>query len=258
MIITLNDALKGKATRIKNKEYFETKAYIEPFIDRMSKFTNDFRISAVLPDQITKTKSGEINMDDITFNRMWIQAVLPGEFAFNNHQEVVGMVYGLDVRKPIVKIYRGGLNMACTNLCIFQPDELHIQELEPEQPIDFSSVTKIMEHTCEMKAYLERLNDTLFDRDRNFIERELGRWVNNSILKSYDNGFGKVKLATSSVIDAYKNLFINQESDYYIKEDSPISMFTVYNAFTDQICNKDKDIMNKAEKTLLLKSILEF
>ena len=56
----------------------------------------------------------------------------------------------------------------------------------------------------------------------------------------------------------YKNLFINEESDYFIEENTPVSMFTVYNSFTDLICNKDKDIMNKAEKTLLLKSILEF
>ena len=115
-----------------------------------------------------------------------------------------------------------------------------------------------MEHTCEMKAYLERLDNTEFVRDKQSIERELGRWVNNSIVKSYDNGFGKVKLATSLIIDAYKNLFINEESDYFIEENTPVSMFTVYNSFTDQICNKDKDIMNKAEKTLLLKNVLEF
>ena len=77
-------------------------------------------------------------------------------------------------------------------------------------------------------------------RDKQSIERELGRWVNNSIVKSYDNGFGKVKLATSLIIDAYKNLFINEESDYFIEENTPVSMFTVYNSFTDQICNKDK------------------
>lgn len=258
MELTLEEALKGKATRIKNKDYFETKAYLEPFIERMSKFTNDFRVNAILPDQITKTKTGEIDMDDITFNRLWIQAVLPGEFAFNNHQEVVGMVYGLDVKKPIVKIYRGGLNMACLNLCVFQPEELNVQELEPERPIDFSPIKRIMENTCEMKAYLERLDNTEFVRDKQSVERELGRWINNSILKSYDNGFGKVKLATSLIIDAYKNLFINEESDYFVEENTPVSMFTVYNSFTDQICNKDKDIMNKAEKTLLLKSILEF
>lgn len=258
MELTFEEALRGKATRIKNKDYFETRSYIEPFIDRMSKFTDDFRFNAVLPDQITKTKSGEIDMEDITFNRMWVQAVLPDEFAFHNHQEVVGMVYGLDVRKPIVKMYRGGLNMACTNLCIFQPEELSVQELKPEEPINFFPLKSIMEHTCQVKDYLTRLSNTEFGRDKQSIERELGRWVNNSILKSYDNGFGKVKLATSSIIDAYKNLFVNEDSEYFIKEDDPVSMFTVYNSFTDQICNKDKDIMNKAEKTLLLTDILEF
>lgn len=258
MIITLEEALKGKATRIKNKDYFETKAYLEPFIDRMSNFTNDFRIQAKLPDQITKTKTGEINMDDITFNRLWVQAVLPGEYSFSNHKEVVGMVYGLDVRKPIVKIYKGALNMACLNLCIFQPEELIVQELEAETPINFKCVNTIMEHTNEIKTYLERLSNTEFERNKVSIEKELGKWVNNSIYKSYDNGYGKVKLATSSIIDAYKNLFVNEESEYYIDKNTPVSMFTVYNSFTDQISNKDKDIINKAEKTLLLKEILEF
>ncbi len=258
MELTLTEAFKGKATRIKDKEFFETKSYLEPFVERMSKFTSDFRVSAVLPDQITRTKTGDVNLDDITFNRMWIQAVLPDEFAFNNHKEVIGMVYGLDVRKPIVKMYRGALNMACTNLCVFQPEELIIQELEPQRPINFSPIKTIMENTCNMKSYLEKLSSIEIARDKPTIERELGRWVNNSIMKSYDNGYGKVKLATSSIIDAYKNLFVNEESDYFVEPKQAVSMFTVYNSFTDQICNKDKDIMNKAEKVLLLKDILEF
>lgn len=258
MELTLTEAFKGKATRIKDKEFFETKSYLEPFVERMSKFTSDFRVSAVLPDQITRTKTGDVNLDDITFNRMWIQAVLPDEFAFNNHKEVIGMVYGLDVRKPIVKMYRGALNMACTNLCVFQPEELIIQELEPQRPINFSPIKTIMENTCNMKSYLEKLSSIEIARDKPTIERELGRWVNNSIMKSYDNGYGKVKLATSSIIDAYKNLFVNEESDYFVEPKQAVSMFTVYNSFTDQICNKDKDIMNKAEKVLLLKEILEF
>lgn len=258
MELTLQEALKGKATRIKNKDYFETRAYLEPFVERMSAFTTDFRIQAVLPDQVTKTKSGELDMEDITFNRLWIQAVLPDEFAFDNHQEVVGMIYGLDVRKPIVKLYRGALNMACTNLCVFQPSELVVQDLEAERPIDFRPVKNIMENTCEVRAYLERLSNMEFPRDKQTIERELGRWVNNSIIKSYDSGYGRVKLSTSSILDAFKNLFINEDSEYFIEPKHNASMFTVYNSFTDQICNKDKDIMNKAEKTLLLKDILEF
>ena len=65
MELTLEEVLKGKATRIKDKDYFPTAAYVEPFIERMSKYTSDFRIQAKLPDQITKTSEGDINYEQV-------------------------------------------------------------------------------------------------------------------------------------------------------------------------------------------------
>ena len=56
MEIDLKTLLQGKATIIKGKEYFSTEAYVTPFLERMSKFTNDFRVQAKLPDQISITK----------------------------------------------------------------------------------------------------------------------------------------------------------------------------------------------------------
>lgn len=257
MEITIPELLKGKATLIKDNEYFETKAYVEPFLERMSKFTDDFRVQVKLPDQITKTKDGGIDTDDITYNRVWIQAVMPEEYAFDNHDEVVGLVYGLDVRKPVVKIYRGGLNRACTNLCVFDPSFLNIQELEPKKAINFKPVTNLMEQTSDIKLWLKQLHETEFDRNDELIERNLGMWIRNSINMSYDTGYGKVKLATSTPVDAYKLMFENKKSEYFIPEDQNVNMFTVYNAFTQLISNDgDKDIMNKVEKTLLLKDIL--
>ena len=257
MEITLPELYKGKATIIKDNEFLETRAYVEPFIERMSKFTDDFRIQVKLPDQITKTKEGEIDTDDITYNRVWVQAVLPEEYSFDNHDEVVGLVYGLDVRKPVVKIYRGGLNRACTNLCVFSPSFLNVRELEPKKLINFSSVTKLMEQTNDIKVWLKKLHETEFDRTDELIERNLGMWIRNSINLSYDTGYGKVKLATSTPIDAYKLMFENKKSEYFIPEDKPVNMFTVYNAFTQLISDDGgKDIMNKVEKTLLLKDIL--
>ena len=58
MEITIDELLKGKATRIKKNEYLKTEAYVTPFLDKMSKLTNDFRIQVKLPDQVTKTKDG--------------------------------------------------------------------------------------------------------------------------------------------------------------------------------------------------------
>ena len=257
MEITLPELLNGKATKIKNKDYFPTEAYVEPFLERMQKFTNDFRVQVKLPEQVTYTKEGEINLEDVTYNRVWVQAVMPEEYAFDNHDEVIGMVYGLDCRKPIVKIYRGGLNRACTNLCVFSPSFLNVQDLEPESPINFKCVNNLMEETSDIKMWLDKLHNTEFICNPENINENLGSWVRNSLSCSYDTGYGKVKLATSTVIDAYKLMFENEESNYFVSQGKNTDMFNVYNAFTELISNdKGKDIMNKCEKTLLLKDIL--
>ena len=252
MKISIEDLLKGKATIIKDREYLPTKSYVEPFLERMSKFTDDFRVEVRLPDQITKLDSTE----DITYNRVWIQAVL--NEVYDNHDEVIGFLYGLDARKPVAKIYRGALNCAYTNLCIFNPSFLNVQELEPNTAIDYKPINTLMEQTNDIKVWLDRLSNTFFSRDKESIQRELGRWVYNSMTRSYDEGYGKESLADSSPKTAFKKLFIDAKSPYYISEDvDQVDMFTVYNAFTQIITDDNKDIVNKAEKTLLLKSILE-
>ena len=257
MEIDLNTLLQGKATIIKKKEYLPTEAYVTPFLERMSKYTNDFRIQARLPDQISITKKEDLNLEDTVFNRVWIQAVLPNEFSFNNHQEVIGMVYGLDTRKPIVKIYRGALNMACLNLCVFNPSFLEVHELEPESPINFRGLQSLMEQVSDIKSWLDRLSETFITYEENVINENLGLWVRNALSTSFDNGYGKVKLSASTAVDAYKRLYEKEDSPYVVKPGEATSMFNVYNAFTELISNTDtRDIMNKAEKTLLLKDIL--
>lgn len=262
MELTLDELLKGKATIIKGKEYFNTEAYVTPFLERMSKFTNDFRIQAKLPDQISITKKEDLNLEDTVFNRVWVQAVLPDEFSFENHKEVIGMVYGLDARKPVFKIYRGALNMACLNLCVFNPSFLSVQEIEPEKAVNYKPLTSLLETTSDIKVWLDKLTQTLVPYDEQLINENLGLWVRNSINSSYDSGYGKVKLASSAPIDAYKLLYEKKDSPYYVKPGEVTNMFNVYNAFTELISNDGtrdggcKDILNKCEKTLLLKDIL--
>ena len=258
-ILTLDDLYKGKPTRIKDKEYFPTGEYIDPFIQYMSKFTDDFRVSAKLPKQITQTVQDKMGFDDITYNRVWIQAVMPEEYMFDNHSEVIGFLYGLDIRKPVCKIYRGGLNMACTNLCVFSPEFINIQELEPNKVLDYNPIHNLMEQTSDLKKWISTLKEMQWERTTPLIEKNLGKWTRNTIEQSCNLGFGKVKLGTSDVVDAYKHLFMDKTNAYYIPENKDVDMFTVYNAFTDLISNdEEKDIINKAEKTLLLRSILDF
>ena len=256
MELTLEQLLRGKQTRIKNKEYFPTAAYVEPFINRVSKLTNDFRIQAVLPNQITYTNDGEINLEDQTFNRVWIQAVLPDDYPIPNHNNVIGMVYGLDVRRPVFKVYRGGLNQACTNLCVFSNDCLTCQEIESETPIDFRCVDRIIELVDDTAKMIRTLQNIEFNTDERLINENLGKWVRNCIDCSYDVGFGKVKIATSAPVEAYKYLFKDEDSGYYIGKTGG-NMYDVYGAMTQTITDGLKrDIMNQVEKSLLVQSIL--
>lgn len=258
MSVSLEQLLKGKPTVIKERPFFATKEYVEPFLDIMSKYTNDFEIQVKLPDQITRTVTGAINEDDITYNRVLVQAVLP-DFMYDNHKEVMGMIIGLDVKKPIVKFYRGGLNMACTNLCVFNPSFLNIQEIPEETTPNYGAVKRLMEQTSDVALWLKELKETEFERSRLNTTQQLGNWVDNAIKQDVNLGFGKVKLSVSSVVNSYKDLFIDEKSQYYIPEDEDVNMFKVYNAFTQQITDertKAKDIINLTEKTLLLKSIL--
>lgn len=254
MELTIDQLLQGKATRIKEREYFTTEQYVTPFLERMSKFTNEFIIQAKPADQISLTPNGDVNFEDIIYNRVNIEAVLPNEYCYEGHKQVVGFVYALDTRKPVVKEYMGGLRTACLNLCTFNPAALSVQELEPERAIDYGFVTRCIEMADDMGAKLRTLEGMEFSKDQMY--NELGMQIDRCINYKFHNDFGTVKLPESLPIEVYKNLFYNDKSDYYT-QNGIVSGFDVYQAYTDIICNgKNKDLVNRFEKTLLVSRIL--
>lgn len=259
MELQLNELLAGRATRIKNREYYPTSAYVEPFLERINKLTNNIRINAVTPSQITYTGDGNLSTEDITYNRVTIEAILPDTMKINNdeHKEVIGMVYGLDVRKPVVKFFHAHERCVCTNMCVFSPSLLACQDLEPETAIDFKPLERIISQTNDTVAQLKKLLEMEFECSEYNINESLGKWIRNCINYSYDNHYGKVKIACSTPIDAYKALFEKEDSDYFIGNDSVTSMYNIYNAFTQMITDsRKKDAFNVFEKTLLISDIL--
>lgn len=252
MELELNELLRGRATTIKNKEYFPTAAYVEPFLERMQKYTNDFRVQVKTPDQLVLEENNPINV----YNRVVVQAVLPDDLVVDNHSQVVGMVYGLDVRKPVVKFYSGALDNVCTNLCVFSPDQLSCAGLEPETAINYKPIENIMKLIEETSQFIKKMKSMQFDCSYKNTSEKLGDWVKQSMVCTYDNGFGKVKVASTTPIDAYKLLFEDTESRYFVK-DGITNMYNIYGAFTQIFTDSMKrDLLNVCEKTLLVKQIL--
>ena len=213
-----------------------------------------------MPDQITRTVDGDINTDDITYNRVYIESVSPVDMCYTNYDKVFGMVMGLDVRKPVAKFYNGAMNSACTNLCVFSPEYLDCQAIEPDTALNFKPLDRILNLKDNTREMLKILHETTFNNNTLEQEKRLGKWVRNVMLNSYDNGFQPVKFSVDNAIQAYKALFMKEESDYY-QSNNEVNMFDVYGAFTQQITdsrNKGKDLINCFEKTILIRQILEF
>ena len=63
-------------------------------------------------------------------------------------------------------------------------------------------------------------------------------------------------LAISTPIEAYKQLYLETDSPYYQPGDADISLFDVYNSFTQVITDDKKDVMQKFYKTILIGNIL--
>jgi len=251
MEITIKELTEGYPCLIKNKEFFSTKTYIDPFIDRMSKFTDDFRVQVKLADTLS-TKDQDLNK---IYTRILIQAVMPDKYCIDGHDEVIGFLYGIDMKKPVVKIFRNYLNRACTNMCVFDPSWIEIQELVPGDPINYNAVKMLMEQTSDFPVKLKALKNNYIDR--NLRKQYLGEWVDYSLREGEDYGFGKVKLAVSTPINAYKQLFIDSESDYYIPEGIDPSMFDIYNSFTQILTDDSRDLINKFEKVMIINRLLK-
>lgn len=252
MEITLDELLLGKATVIKDNEYYPTAAYVEPFLERMQKYTTDFRVQVKLPTQLTKDQNNTMNV----YNRVVVQAVLPEELVINNHSQVVGMVYGLDIKKPVVKFYSGALDNVCTNLCVFSPEQLSCNPLEPSTAINYNPVLKIMDSIEDTVKFITKLKNTPFDCSYRNTSEQLGNWTKNALSANMDNGFGKIKISKTTPTDAYEMLFTDKKSRYYVTEPST-DMYNIYSAFTQILTDSMKrDLLNVCEKTLLVKQIL--
>ena len=140
------------------------------------------------------------------------------------------------------------------NLTVFNPDWMSVQELIPGEPLNYSSVKHLQEQANDFALRLQQLKNTFVDRGGR--KEMLGNWVDYSLRESQDYGYGKVKIAVSTAVDAYKQLFIDQESQYYIPDGIDPTKYEVYNSFTQIIQDDKRDILNKFEKTMLINLLL--
>ena len=251
MIEELKNLLEGKDTIIKGSQYLSAKAYIEPFINRLSQYNPEFICQIKTPDQMSVTNG----KPDLVYNRVHIQAIMPKTFYFKEDcQKVIGMIYGLDVKIPIAKFYVADIDQD-GNIITFDDNAILLQKLESGVPLNYSGIKSLLEKADNNALMINQLKKSYIDRDK--MIKLLGEWIDYTLDGSFTNDGGKVKLSTSLPVDVYKLLIKDKDSGMYIPETKQISMYDIYKAFVSLIRIDDKDIINKFEKTILVKRLLK-
>ena len=250
MEITLSRLLEGKPTIIKGREYLATKEYVSPFIDEMSKYTDKFIVHVQEPDQLLINNEN----NDTTFNRVWIQAIMPEKCRVNGMDEVYNFVYGLDLRTPIYKVYR---SYVYGNIpCVFDKNWMIIGELKPNEKIPDYSIKTLMEMSNNIELISKKMQNAFLDDDNKY--QILGEMIVKSMLYEHIHVGGKVKLSSAMVVKAFENVYMDSSSNTYVKDTEESSVWNYYTAFTELIKDAStKDIINNFEKTILCWRLFE-
>lgn len=245
MEITKELLFKGKPTVIKDKEFLSTKEYVEDFFNTMAKFTQKFIINVSTPSQITITNKQE----DITFNKVWIQAIIPSSEPF---QEVINLTYALDIKKPTYKVFRTYINEGCH--FVFNKNWMQINEIKENEKFQYD-IEALMKMTNDIDVKIRKMKNTFFDQKKQ--HSLFGILMERALLFEEENVSGKVKLSPNIILKAYENVYLDTTSKFYIKNQE-VSAYNMYIAIAEQI--KDgakKDMVTVFEKSVLAATLFK-
>ena len=251
MSISIKSLYEGKESAIGTegtpsyKEFYGAQKYCEPFIKRMQDINAELVIDAIESNQ-------SIN-GFRTFEKVSILGVMGDFIGDTNYKPAIGLCYDIKNRKPNYKFFKAyynpdtGVYMACK-------DNKVSNAIENDTIFDYAPVKSLIELTDEFNTMHAALDAKVHDRDDR--HKLLGEWIEKASYYQEQNEYGKVKIAVNDVIKAYKSLYMDEDSPYYIDETNNASALDILEAFVQVINDDKKDITNKYEKTLIAQRII--
>lgn len=234
----IDELLKGKSYRRGTAVFPSTRELVEPFIEKFSD-TDSIRI------KVERPKEGTIEDDvvDETYTRVLIEALLPHKY--NNRQRIIGLLYGLDVQTPVMKIYSGWENQACLNLSVFNPKNIKTTHFNSTSFYEiYDNIIPFIEETeNDMIALQEALD---------FLESTTYK---DDSLKHVLGSLAQKCLTSSGLSSPYVNMvnFISSPKDrngvrnIYHKSDGEYSSLDLYEAMT---CTPSAKSLDKSDDVL--------
>ena len=242
--MNLSDVLGSKIYVKENGSinFNSPRTYIQPFLDAIAYDGNEENITVKTQvEVINDNEGGERNT---AFGRIAIEAKVANSVP--GFQSVIGMIYALDIQKPIVKIYTGQNASACTNLTIFNAEGVFEQSLLSGFNTVYGKATEYLNkkeaEAVEFTEIYNELTTSLMSTEE--LNHEIGR-----ILRSAP----RTRIGTTPIVQACSRLD-SKETIYYVKPGEPCSKMNLYDAITQSFTNS-KDILDKPIKTIQLSKL---
>jgi hypothetical protein len=243
--LTLEDVLRSKiyVQERSNITFGSPRAYIEPFLEKFKNFNGvEFTVETAA-SVINKEESGATNE---AYGRVLVQAKLPSQYDVNEHSSIIGLVYALDIVKPVIKVFSGENAWACMNLSIFGAQYVHTVDILSGTSSIYSRtesyVKSVEEQLAEFQKMYERLNDRTYK----------GQEINELLGHLLREGVRNKNLGILPITYAARELE-NEKSKYAIVDNSTTA-WNVYSALTNFVTDK-VDIAEKANKTLMISNL---
>lgn len=226
--MNLGELYESKIFQKRGMSFDKPEAYVGPFVNALQKeniWDGGVNVDIEVENPVTNINfDGSVNT---SYPRLKVQKnfieteVGPGVFG------VVGIVVGLDIQSPVIKVYAGYQASACTNLYVFNADYMaersvfspNLESVYNEAAMFGSRVAQ--EHEDMVDAYVHLSTTPL-----NFKERK--EMFGKFLFAASEKGS---KLSTGIILNAAKQLQ-DMDSDYYVNNSEECSMLNVYDALT--------------------------
>lgn len=244
MEITLNELKESKIFVKEDSSitFKNPKEYLEPFFESTAKFNPEYRVT--IQNKVTNREDSGI--DNTSYGRFMVEALLGNDYDVQDCQSTIGFIVALDTQKPIMKTFSGKNVFACTNLTIFNAENVFSQELLGNTKSLYAKVTeysdKMAEELEEFNKLVEALKNKTYSGSQ--LEKMTGKLLLES-LKQPKLGHTVINQGTKELLDA--------KSRYRLSPDGSTSAWNYYNSITEFI--KKADVLDRSTKTVLLSNI---
>lgn len=157
------------------------------------------------------------------------------------------MVYALDTRVPVYKVFRAYMNPVSKNLYAFTNNWLIAKELKPNEKLEYD-IKELFGAVNDLETNMRKLKSTFLSTDKK--QNFLGELIDKTLVYESKAINGKVKLSVNDIIKAYESVYSDSSSPYYANGEC--TAFNYYDAICAQIT---KDFVNRFEKTMLINNL---